>query len=541
MIMDSYRSRPQRSVRGFNRAFWLILALLLQAPAIATSLPPIPAEPLESIRPTMLRKHLEFLASDELGGRYTLSPGNKIAARYLAAQLESFGYRGAAAGGGTGGDSFFQKIAFNITSPDLEKSSLLLTSEGKTCKWVPGEDYRLSRTTSLNTSAELVYVGYGVVSPSKQINDYANVDVKGKVVVLLPGAPPNQPGLREFGVFPAAQLGAIAAIAFPSEPVAKTWASSKLGFGSERVQLARAPRDGGGRWPIPLITLSPEASNTLLSGTGRSLTGLHAAIEKKEVPALALKPSRVKVQLDLRERNDGSQNVVGILDGADPNLRGEHLLLSAHYDHVETRNGEVYNGADDDGSGTAAVLEIARAFSLARPRRSIMIVFHTAEELGLLGSRFFADIEPLVPLSSIVANLNIDMIGRSRSPGDANPKNKDLTDAHTVYVIGSGRISPELRQINEETTVELGKVKLDYRYEENDTHRFYSRSDHFNYAKHGIPIAFFFTGEHEDYHQPTDDVEKIDFDKMSRIAQMIYGTAWRVANLDLRLRIKQAA
>jgi Zn-dependent M28 family amino/carboxypeptidase len=233
-----------------------------------------------------------------------------------------------------------------------------------------------------------------------------------------------------------------------------------------------------------------------------------------------------------------AQNVAGILDGADPKLKDEFVLFSAHYDHLKTEdNGDVYNGADDDGSGTVSVLEIAQAFSIGpRPKRSILIIFHTGEELGLFGSEFNTDYEPVVPLSKLVADFNIDMVGRSRPPGDTDPRDRMLTDKDSLYVIGADKLSTELNQINEMTNNDTVRLKFDYTYND-DRHpeRFYYRSDHYNYAKHGIPVIFYFTGVHRDYHKTTDDVDKIDFEKMERIDRMVFATGWRVAQLDHRL------
>jgi Zn-dependent M28 family amino/carboxypeptidase len=233
-----------------------------------------------------------------------------------------------------------------------------------------------------------------------------------------------------------------------------------------------------------------------------------------------------------------TQNVAGILTGSDPKLKDEYVVFSAHYDHLQSEpNGEVYNGADDDGSGTAAVLEIAQALALGpRPKRSTLIIFHTGEEMGLFGSEFNADYEPLVPLRKLVVNFNIDMVGRSRSADNNDPRDRMLTDKDSIYIIGADKLSTELHKINEQTNAETARLRLDYTYNpESHPERFYYRSDHFNYAKHGIPVIFFFTGVHRDYHRTTDDLEKLDFVKMERIVKMILATGWRVANLDHRL------
>ncbi|MGZ4855754.1 MAG: M28 family peptidase, partial [Candidatus Angelobacter sp.] len=221
----------------------------------------------------------------------------------------------------------------------------------------------------------------------------------------------------------------------------------------------------------------------------------------------------------------------------DPKLKHEYVVFSAHYDHLKTGpGGEVYPGADDDGSGTTSVLTIAHAMSLERPKRSVLVIFHAGEELGLLGSEYNTDYAPVVPLNQMVADLNIDMIGRSRPPGDNATEDEHLTDANTVYLVGSNRISQELHQLSEETNSQFQKMKLNYHYNDPaDPERIYFRSDHWNYAKHGIPIIFYFDGTSVDYHRPTDTIDKIDFTKMTKVARLVFETGWRIANLDHRL------
>jgi hypothetical protein len=247
-------------------------------------------------------------------------------------------------------------------------------------------------------------------------------------------------------------------------------------------------------------------------------------------------------------RTQLTQNVVGIVEGTDPHLKSTYLAFGAHYDHVGYAQTEVdadgrrpsppgrvtagaaddriWNGADDDGSGTVALMALARAFAQGpRPKRSLIFVWHAGEESGLYGSRYFADY-PTVPLDAVVAQLNIDMIGRNRDDSQ--------NEANTVYPVGSDRISSELHQINQQANQALQPpLKLDYEMNDpSDPEQVYYRSDHYSYAAKGIPIIFFTTGLHPDYHANTDEVSKIEFAKMTRVAQLIYETGWRVANLD---------
>jgi Zn-dependent M28 family amino/carboxypeptidase len=238
-----------------------------------------------------------------------------------------------------------------------------------------------------------------------------------------------------------------------------------------------------------------------------------------------------------------TQNVVAIFEGSDPVLKNEYVALGAHYDHVgvgaPVRGDAIYNGADDDGSGTTALLSMAEALANAsvRPRRSVLFVWHAGEEKGLWGSRYFTD-NPTVPLANIVTQLNIDMIGRSKLVGDTNPLNRELSGAHEIYVIGSRMMSTELGQLVEDVNKQYLNLTYDYRYDDPaDPNRFFFRSDHYNYARKGVPIVFFFDGEHEDYHKPGDSVDKIDFDKMERVARTIYLTLWEVANRPARVKV----
>ena len=227
------------------------------------------------------------------------------------------------------------------------------------------------------------------------------------------------------------------------------------------------------------------------------------------------------------------KNVVAYIKGN--KLPDEYIIISAHLDHVGMEDGEIFNGADDDGSGTVAVLEIAEAFQEAAdngygPNRSIIFLHVTAEEMGLIGSKYYTD-NPIVPLTNTVSNLNVDMIGRT---DPQRPKrNRDY-----IYLIGSDKISTELHNISEEINSLYLNIDLDYVFNAEDhPDRFYYRSDHYNFAQKGIPIIFYFSGTHEDYHQPTDTVEKIQYDLLELRTRLIFHTAWELANRNDRIKI----
>ena len=223
------------------------------------------------------------------------------------------------------------------------------------------------------------------------------------------------------------------------------------------------------------------------------------------------------------------ENVLGYIEGTD--LKDELIIITAHYDHLGKHDSLIFNGADDDGSGTVATLEIAEAFMLAKkaghgPRRSVLLMPVSGEEKGLLGSKYYTD-HPIYPLENTVANLNIDMIGRLDDWHDT---------ANYVYLIGADRLSQELHDISEQVNKEYIGLNLDYKFnEEDDPNRYYYRSDHYNFAKNNIPVIFYFNGVHEDYHKASDTVEKIDFKKIQTITRLIFLTAWELANRDERI------
>lgn len=225
-----------------------------------------------------------------------------------------------------------------------------------------------------------------------------------------------------------------------------------------------------------------------------------------------------------------SENILAFIEGKEK--PEEIIVISAHYDHVGIdKNGEIYNGADDDGSGTVALMEIAEAFQKAKkngksPKRSILILHVTGEEHGLLGSKYYSE-NPVFPLANTVANLNIDMIGRD----DLENRGKQY-----VYVIGSEMLSSDLKKINEAANKKTVNLELNYKYDDpKDPQRLYYRSDHYNFAKHNIPIAFYFDGIHEDYHKPTDDSDKIDYELLKKRTQLVFTTAWELANREARI------
>jgi Peptidase family M28 len=497
------------------------------------NLPPVP-NTVDSITPTELRMHLEFLASDELGGRYTLSPNFPIAARYLAAHLEAYGFRGA------GDNGFLQTFEVVSAKPDPRHNALTLTVGDKTTSYGFGDVYPFDAISTGSAQGAIVFVGSGISSPSQKHDDYAGLDVKGKIVLIAPGTPADidrsKLGPSEHGEGAARAHGAVGLLQVPGQRLANFMKSKDFGEEFAAHENAYLAREAEGR--LFSLTLTPELAEQLLALAGQSLKAVYEAPGKKQpLEPKALNGASARIDVAVQQTRTTTQNVAGILDGTDPQLKHEYVVFSAHYDHLKTTaDGRIYPGADDDGSGTTAVLAIAHAMSLNRPKRSVLVMFHAGEELGLLGSEYNTDFAPAVPLDKMVADLNIDMIGRAKPRNDDNKLDVHLSDANTVYLVGSNRISRELHEISEETNGQFQRLKLDYYYNDpSNPERIYFRSDHWNYAKHGVPIIFYFDGTHVDYHQPTDTVDKIDFTKLTQITRLVFETGWRIANLDHRL------
>jgi Zn-dependent M28 family amino/carboxypeptidase len=257
-------------------------------------------------------------------------------------------------------------------------------------------------------------------------------------------------------------------------------------------------------------------------------------IQKKGEPRNMALPCDFRLTQRKQTRQLLGENVLGYIEGTDPALKDQLVVITAHYDHLGKRGNAVYNGADDNGSGTSAVLEVTQAFVEARkqgfgPRRSVLVMLVSGEEKGLLGSQYYVE-NPVFPLENTVVNVNVDMVGRVDEAHQGNPE--------YIYVIGSDRLSTELHQINETANATYTQLELDYTYNaDDDPNRYYYRSDHYNFAEKGIPAIFYFSGTHEDYHQPSDTVDKIDFEKMEKIGRLVFYTSWELANRDKRIEV----
>jgi hypothetical protein len=526
-----------------NRFASLLLALALVSPLAAQK--PAPKAVIHTIDAAELKMHLDFLASQELGGRANFSPGLKIAGRYLATRLHAYGYKGA----GPGGD-FFQRFDLVTVKADPERSLARLTTNGQT------QEFKFPLVSALSTSdadvtGKLAFVGRGISAPEQGRDDYAGIDVRGRIVVIVSGTPKgiDTSKLRDEQRGPAAAKarGAVGVILMHGESQYKLVleASTKPDFAKNvaAAQFSDLAADKNATFP----QARPRAQfvAALAGAFGMTVDELYDRVKDGKGPDSRLSDATVHLTLGVQRELQQVQNVIATLEGTDPQLKKEYVAFSAHYDHLRTKpDGTIYPGADDDASGTAAVLEIAKTLSENRPKRSVYIIFHAAEELGLYGAVYNTEIAPAVPLDRIVTLLNLDMIGRSKPasipPGDEK-KYERISDANTIYVVGADRASAELQQVSVRANESGEKLRLDYTYNDpKHPEQIYFRSDHWLYAKHGVPIIFYFDGVGPDYHQTTDTPEKIDYSKLTRVSRLVFATGWELANRPQRPKMNTA-
>jgi hypothetical protein len=518
----------------------LAIVGLAVSPAVAQrgsrTTPPRGAERIEAAQ---MRDYLTFLASDELEGRDTPSRGLDVAARFLATQLARWGLKAAGDEGG-----YFQTIAMTRRVVDPATTTLTLGERSFTY----GEDF--VATVPGKAEGGLVYVGHGHVVKKKGLDAYTGIDVKGRIVIAHAGLPEgvSRFDLRgesgeawETPATYAARHGALGVVLVPDFQSLSAWRTTREGGGrggaAVTVDLFTADRPA----PVPVITASAALVAALFEGEKVGGAEIFRRVqERKEGEGFALADGkRLAMHVGAHVDSLRAQNVVAIHEGSDPALKGEYVAVGAHYDHVgvaRTGSDRVFNGADDDGSGTTALLAMAEALSrgTVKTKRSVLFVWHAGEERGLLGSRYFVT-RPTVPLERIVAMLNVDMIGRSRAADDGSAANATLTGPEEIYVIGSKMMSSALGELSERVNRSYLDLSFNYKYDDpDDSSRFFFRSDHYNYAKQGIPIVFYFSGVHADYHRVSDEVAKIDFAKMEKVTRTIYATALALADAPSR-------
>ncbi len=506
---------------------------------------------VESIRADALRGHVFFLAAPEMGGRDSLSLEGRIAANYIA----GFFYRMGLTPVGDG-RTYFQNFPMTEAAIDRGRTRLRATVTDKggaatTREYLLPADLGFARQggTDVDVKAPLVFAGYGIEAPEYGYNDYAGLDVAGKVVLVLAREPqatdPRSPfkGTWDtFHAYPAwkpevaRRHGAAGVLIVQGPPRRPARVPSGPTNGQIRTDRPNHSLTGP-FWDLPVFNIDARVANELLAGSGKTVADLQAAIDKSGAPQSSPLPGvTVEMRRAVSERRTvQTRNVVGVIEGSDPALKDEYVLVTGHYDHVGQKPPFVFHGADDNATATAAVIEIAEAFRKHPPRRSVMFLVFEAEEDFLQGAFHYVN-HPLVPLDRTVAVLNMDMIGRDEE--SATWKITAAESGNSVNVIGT-LYSPDLRGVIERQNKTIG-LSLDYKTDRDDREGWFSRSDHFPFAIKGVPMVLFNTGEHPDYHTANDTWDRINYPKMEKIVRLVYRAARDLADGKTRPRFDAA-
>ena len=464
---------------------------------------------------------LHTLAGPDFAGRGTGQDGYRKAAEFVAAHFRKLGLdaRGP-------DDTYFQHMPW--TQKKVTAATLTFAKAGEALLEIPAE--RLSGNVSKDTDASGDVVLLNIEVPQRRgrrmprIEGLDDVDVAGKVVVAFVRTERRTLPFARYAVMRALQGQSAAAVVFANEQ--DVTGGMRAGGGMSRRGRNPAAAAANNR-PLD-VNIGRDDFHALLTCAGRNPETFAASPLVTETSVTA------SVQVRVTTSNAPAMNVWGVLEGRDPTLKDEYVVIGRHLDHLGERNGTVYPGADDDGSGTTGVMAVAQMFAKnhVRPKRSVLFVCFSAEERGLIGSRFFVENCP-IPLSSIAAELQMDMIGRSeeesRDGGRLVNRGETAEDNRNVlHLVGSKKMSSQLHDICMATNERAG---FDIEF---DQESLFTRSDHANFAYEGVPIAFFFTGIHADYHQPTDTPDKIDYPKLLRVARYVYDIGFQVADAEQR-------
>ena len=506
-------------------------------------------ETLTSITAAELRSELYFLASDEMQGREINTPFNDITALYLAHRFQLMGLQPVK------NNTYFQP--FTLVFSKLDKRNRLkirYTNSSLSVNGTLKKDYFPSPLSAEGSvTAPLIFAGYGITAPEDDYDDYRELSASQKIVVIIRHEPRitdlNNPlnkllnsnhseNLKK--ILNAQTHGATGVILVPD----MTNHSKKRKF-SKRAKLAWPENSSKNvytlkTWTeqiqIPVLFLSAKFANRLLKSSGKKLDEIQQKIDQQHRPnSFELLGVKATIETNLTQEEISVRNTLAYLPGSDPILKDEVVIISAHFDHIGSQNGKIFNGADDDGSGTAGLLEIAQAYALSseKPKRSLLFAAWNAEESGLLGSRYYVQF-PIFPLSKTAAVFQMDMIGRNEEiPDPKNPrffgleKQTAAENTNSVNVLGYTR-SNDLRNLVTSSNEHIG-LELKFRYD-NSSANLLRRSDNWPFLLNGVPALFFHTGLHPDYHQPTDTPEKINYPKLEKVVRLVFLSSWHAAN-----------
>lgn len=511
-------------------------------------------QPVDIIRVGSIKAHTFFLTADEMRGRKAGSPESRIAVNYIAAEFMRLGLKPVG-----DNDTYFQNFGLVRAWTDEENISLIARIDGHEKSYQLDHDFYLSWIQSANSAeavGPLAFVGYGIKAPEYGYNDFADVNLRGKVAMVLAHEPQEFDSNSKFKgkwntihayewlkVEQVRKAGA-AALLIVLEPPEFPVSKFSLFTPHRPPRIPSAPTDyeqpgpkyalPGRLWDLPVFTITRVVANELLAGTDKTIESLQQSIDLGLMPQSFEVPGvMVKAKKTFKDRHVlQGRNVLGLLEGSDPALKDEVLVITGHHDHGGIVGGRIYRGADDDASGTIGVLEIAKAYvaGKVRPKRSLLFVAFDAEELGLLGAFYYVE-HPAAPLQKTVANLNMDMIGRDEE--SATWQTTADQNRNAVNIVGT-LYNSELRRIIESSNKTIG-LKLDFKTDTKDPEEWFARSDHFAFAIKSIPMVLFNTGEHPDYHTENDTWDRINYGKMEKIIRLIFLTSLELANSDRKL------
>lgn len=506
-------------------------------------------ETLTSITAAELQSELYFLASDEMQGREINTPFNDITALYLAHRFQLMGLQPVQE------NTYFQP--FNLVSSKLDKRNRLkirYTNSSLSVNGVLKKDYFPSPLSAKGSvTAPLIFAGYGITAPEDNYDDYRELSASKKIAVIIRHEPRttnlNGPlnkllnsnhseNLKK--ILNAQNHGATGVILVPDmtnhSKKRKFSRRAKLVWPENSSQNIYTLKTWTEQIQIPVLFSSAKFANRLLKSSGKKLDKIQQKIDQQHRPnSFDLLEVKATIETNLTREEISVRNTLAYLPGSDPTLKDEVVIISAHFDHVGSHNGKIFNGADDDGSGTAGLLEIAQAYALSseKPKRSLLFAAWNAEEFGLLGSRYYVQ-SPIFPLSKTAAVFQMDMIGRNEEiPDPKNPrffgleKQTAAENTNSVNVLGYTR-STDLRNLVTSSNEHIG-LELKFRYDDSSANLL-RRSDNWPFLLNGVPALFFHTGLHPDYHQPTDTPEKINYPKLEKVARLVFLSSWHAAN-----------
>lgn len=503
---------------------------------------------LDSIRAEALKGHVFFLAAPEMGGRDSLSLEGRITANYIAGFFHRLGLKPVG-----DGETYFQNFPMTAAVIDRARTRLRATTavggSSTVRDFTLGSDFTLARQggVDVDVTAPLVFAGYGIDAPEYGYSDYAGLDVAGKVVLILSREPQaTDPKSRfkgtwdTFHAYPAwkpevaRRLGAKGVIIVQGPPRRPQRKASGPTNGQIRTDRPNHSLTSP-FWDLPVFNIDARVANELLSASGKTVDALQASIDQTGKPqSTPIAGVTVQLRRAISERRTiQTRNVVGLIEGSDPKLKDEVVIVTGHYDHTGQKAPFVFHGADDNASACAAVIAIAEALRLSPtpPRRSVMFLVFEAEEDFLQGAFHYVN-NPIVPLDRTVAVLNMDMIGRDEDSATWNTRAED--NRNGVNLVGT-LYSPDLRRVIEAGNKTVG-LKLDFKTDADDRETWFTRSDHYPFAIKGVPMVLFNTGEHPDYHTANDTWDRINYAKMEKIVRLVYLTARELAGSSNRPR-----